>query len=213
MPIPPPERYAPSNLTKKQQQEQLAACYGVTMPTAEQPLSELEVAHMRKILAQHDSAAPKVKIHDLNNPPKDPYRFQRFPLTVYDLKNSHPAQDKQQPKANSLGHETVHVPAKVISRIVQSEGELEDALAAGWSEAAPSFGAEPDNSLDPKWAGEARRVQAVIDATRQDAVSPLDAMTKAELVALAKEIGCDINPADKKEVILAALKAPDTVAA
>jgi hypothetical protein len=85
MPI-PAGQYRPSNLTKQQRQEQLAAIYGVSMP-----LTETEIARMRQLVLEHDSQAKKATIHDLNNPPKEQYRFQKFPMVVYDHQSSSPA--------------------------------------------------------------------------------------------------------------------------
>jgi len=165
MPIPEPSSSRPSNLTKQQQQDALAACYGVTpMPT--QQLSESEIAHMRTLLAQHDSENKKVTIHDLNHPPREPYRFQKFPMMVYDLQNSYPSQDKVRPKANGAGVETVHIPAKVVSRLVQSEDQLQAALADGWDEEAPAFNEERVEPLSAQYSNEAGRIDAEIEATR-----------------------------------------------
>lgn len=164
MPIPEPGRYRPSNLTKKQQQEQLAACYGVSMST--QQFSDAEVERMRQILASHDSQAKKSTIHDLNNPPKEQYRFQKFPMMVYDLQGSYPSRDEERPKSNSLGFETVHVPAKVISKVVSSDQELESSINLGWSIEAPSFTEEREEPLSAKYANEAGRIDAQIEEKR-----------------------------------------------
>ena len=168
MPIPPPERYAPSTLTKKQQQEQLAVCYGVNMSPVDTqiPLSASEIERMRHIIAQHDSETKKATIHDLNNPPKEPYKFQKFPMMVYDLEHSHPAQDVKQPKVNGMGTEVVHIPAKVVSQVVRSEEQLRAALAGGWSEEAPVFTEEREEPLKVAYASEAGQIDAVIEANR-----------------------------------------------
>lgn len=164
MPIPEPGAYRPSNLTKKQQQEQLAAVYGVPMQT--QQLTEVEAAQMRQILARHDSESKPVQIHDLNRPPQAPYRFQKFPMMVYDLENSYPSRDEDQARRNGMGIESVHIPAKVVSAIVNSEDELEQLLATGWSEQAPAFSEEREETLSAKYQNEANRVDEQIEAKR-----------------------------------------------
>lgn len=210
MPIPPPARYAPSNLTKKQQQEQLAVCYGVNMS---EQLTATEVEKMRHIVAQHDSTSNKTTIHDLNNPPKEPYRFQKFPLTVYDLKASYPSRDEDRPKPNGAGRELVHIPAKLVTKLVHSEADLRESIEDGWSEEAPAFGAEPDNTLSAKYASEAGRVQAKINVAQPDAVSPLDKMGKPELLALAKECGVEVDARWGLDRIRATLKEPESAVA
>lgn len=165
MPIPPPSAYRPSNLTKQQQKEALAACYGVSdMPTEQ--LSASEIERMRHILAQHDSESKKTSIHDLNNPPRASYQFKKFPMMVYDLGNSYPSHDEQRPKANSLSMETVHVAAKVISATVHSEEQLQEAIAGGWSEDAPTFSEEREEYLSTALANEASAVDAQIEEQR-----------------------------------------------
>jgi hypothetical protein len=159
MPITEPGQYRPSNLTKKQQQEQLAACYGVTMPT--QQLTEVEVANMRRILAQHDGQSKPMITTDLNNPPHKPYRFEKFPMIVYDLQNSHPARSEEQLQRNNTLLE-VHIAAKVVHATVNSEEELAQAIEAGWSQEAPSFNELPEDDLKPQYANEAARVDEVI---------------------------------------------------
>lgn len=208
MPIPPPARYAPSTLTKEQQQKQLAVCYGVNMNP--EPLTATDVEKMRHLVAQHDSTSKKTTIHDLNNPPKEAYRFQKFPMTVYDLKNSHPSRDEDRAKPNGAGRETIHIAAKVVTRLVHSEKELVDSIEAGWSEEAPAFGAEPDSTLNPKYASEAGRVQALINVAQPDAASPLDSLGKPELLALAEKCGVEVDARWGVERIRAALKAPES---
>jgi hypothetical protein len=171
VPIPEPGTYRPlkfippPGVTEKQaKQDQLAACYGVTMPT--QQLSESEISTMRQLLAQHDSGARKMTIHDLNNPPKAQYRYQKFPMMVYDLEHSYPSRDEQKPKPNSLGMETVHVPAKVVTKIVESEEGLQEAVATGWSTEAPTFTEERHEPLSAQYANEASRVDDQIEEQR-----------------------------------------------
>lgn len=132
-----------------------------------QQLSESEVMHMRQILAQHDSQHKPMTTTDLNNPPKEQYRFQKFPMMVYDLNNSYPSRDEQRPKSNSLGFETVHVPAKVLAKVIHSDEELQYVLANGWSEQAPAFNEEREEPLSAKYQNEASRVDAVIEEQRK----------------------------------------------
>lgn len=134
------------------------------MPT--QQLSESEVAHMRKILAQHDSEHKPMRVFDLNSPPREQYRFQKFPMMVYDLANSNPSYEEDQPRRNGMGIETVHVPARVISRTVNSEEELQEAIAQGWSEQAPAYSEDRAEPLSSKYASEAGRVDAQIEEQR-----------------------------------------------
>lgn len=175
-----------------------------------EPITATDIEKMRHLVAQHDSTSKKTTIHDLNNPPKEPYRFQKFPMMVYDLKNSHPAKDVTRPKANGAGTELVHIPAKVVTQVIRSEEQLQAALDGGWSEEAPAFGAEPDNTLSPKYASEAGRVQTVITAMQPDAGSPLDKLGKPELLALAKECGVEVDARWGVDRIREALKAPES---
>jgi hypothetical protein len=171
MPIPEPAAYLPAKLitppgitAKQAKQDQLAAIYGVNM--ANQQLTETDYAQMRNMLSQHDSQSKKMTIHDLNNPPREQYRFQKFPMMVYDLTHSYPSRNEQRPKANSLGMETVHMPAKVVSRTVNSDEELEEALNAGWSQQAPAFTEEREEPLNASYAGEAARIDEQIEEQR-----------------------------------------------
>jgi hypothetical protein len=175
MPI-PAGQYRPSNLTKQQRQEQLAAIYGVSMP-----LTETEIARMRQLVLEHDSQAKKATIHDLNNPPKEQYRFQKFPMVVYDHQSSSPARDDDQPNKNGLGYATVHIPARVVSMEVNSEKELKDALAAGWSEMAPEFREEREEPLSPKYQNEAGRVQERIEELKPKRGRPSNAELAARM--------------------------------
>lgn len=164
MPIPEPGAYRPSNLTKAQQQEQLAACYGVNMST--QQLSSGEIERMRHILAQHDSEAKKTTIHDLNNPPRQAYHFQKFPMMVYNHERSYPSRDETRPKPNGAGTEVIHIPAKVASILIRSEEELASAVEDGWTQEAPAFNEEREEPLSAKYANEAERIDAEIEAGR-----------------------------------------------
>jgi hypothetical protein len=135
------------------------------MSTAQ--LSETEVAHMRQILAQHDSEHKPMTTTDLNNPPREQYRFQKFPMMVYDLAHSHPSHDKTQPRSNGAGVETVHIPAKVVTSVIHSEDELQQVLMQGWSEKAPDFTEEREEPLSARYANEAHQVDEQIEAARR----------------------------------------------
>ena len=135
MPIPEPARYRPSNLTKEQRQQELAAAYGVPMP---QQLSEEQYEQMRILLAQHESERKPLIIVDLNNPPREPYRHQKFPMMVYDLEHS--------------------TREKLITGLVHSEAELRHAIQDGWSEQAPEFREERIERLNPRLQAEADSV-------------------------------------------------------
>lgn len=144
MPIPEPGLFRRSNLTKQQQEEQLQAIYGVSMP---QELSFEEVQRMRQIVAQFDADRKPMQTIDLNNPPKEPYRFQKFPKMVYDLENS--------------------VPGSLVTQVVRSQEELDSAIERGWSEEAPAFGDGRDEYLSPTLQAEADRVQEEIETERR----------------------------------------------
>lgn len=109
-------------------------------------LSPEEIERMRQIVQQHDSERKPIQIVDLNNPPKEPYRFQKFPKMVYDLAHSEP------------GH--------VVSQIVRSEDDLEAALEQGWSESAPAYSDEHVEPLSPVYAAQAQRVDEQLAARR-----------------------------------------------
>jgi hypothetical protein len=139
MPIPEPGRYRPSNLTKQQQREQLAACYGVPMP---QELSYEEVERMRQIIAQHDSQRQPMQTIDLNNPPRQPYRFQKFPMMLYG-------------------------PTVGARMIVHSEDALESALAEGWQQEAPVTLGEREEPLSAAYQSEVSQIQRQIEETKR----------------------------------------------
>jgi hypothetical protein len=76
---------------------------------------------MRQIVLQHDRQSSPINTIDLNNPPKKPYTFQKFPHMIY--------------KAGET------------QKIVRSEQELELAIEAGWS-TAPVEGADLEEVQD-----------------------------------------------------------------
>lgn len=164
MPIPEPSLYRPSNLTKKQRAEQLAAVYGVSMPT--QQLTEVEIQRMRAILAEHDTQQQPIQTFDLNNPPRTQYRFQKFPTMVYDHENSYPAREEER-TAKSGFVETVYIPARVVTQLVHTESQLQAALADGWNEQAPGFSEAPEMVLSAGLQDEANSTQNRINEAKR----------------------------------------------
>ena len=116
-------------------------------------LSEVEIANMRRILAAHDSQQKPIQIIDLNNPPREVYKFQPFPKIVYNHNLSHPA--------------TENNPARVMYRTVNNQQELDAHIEAGWSTDAPAYNEPQEEYLSAKYQGEADRVQAQIDEARR----------------------------------------------
>lgn len=147
-------------------------------------LSEIEIQRMRAILAQHDSEHKPIVTLDLNNPPRVAYRFQKFPMMVYDHANSYPAHDEEQQRKDGRGFEMVHIPARVLTSTVHSEDQLRAALADGWQEEAPNFSEEPENNLSAGLQAEANRVQQQIEETRRKAGRPTNE-ERARRAALA----------------------------
>ena len=166
MPIPEPGLWRPSNLTPKQQQEQLAACYGVSMP---QPLTAVEAEQMRSLLQRYDSEHKPIQVHNINDPPKTPYRFQEFPQMVYNHQESAPAHNETRTAivGSSVLEETVHVRAHVEYKIVKNAEELREALDSGWSVDPPEFREEPEYALSASNRAEVERAEATLVAARK----------------------------------------------
>jgi hypothetical protein len=128
--------------SKEQRAAELSAVYGDPMSTQVLNLSAGEIERMRQIVSQADSQNKNgIAPMDLNNPPKEPYRYQKFPMMVYNHGKSVAAHDevKGVKVGNVITNETVHVPAKLVSTIVNNEKELEKALKAGWKAEPPEF--------------------------------------------------------------------------
>lgn len=106
-------------------------------------LSHEEIARMRQIVQMHDAKRGPMQTIDLNNPPKEPYRFQKFPKMVYDLGKSFD------------GH--------LITKIVRSESELSAALEAGYSEQAPAFGQMPEEHLSVALQREVHQAEQALE--------------------------------------------------
>lgn len=109
-----------------------------------QPLSAEEIQHMRQILAQHDAESKPVQTFDLNNPPKQPYVFQKFPMMVY--------------ATDGEGH-----------LVVSSEAELSAALKQGFTRTAPAQSEVALPQLSASLQAEADRVQEQLEANRRAA--------------------------------------------
>jgi hypothetical protein len=78
-----------------------------------------------------------------------------------------------------MGTDTFHVPAKVITLVVETEEQLQRALGDGWSEEAPEFREMPNEHLSAKLAAEAEKVQEQIDARRRGPGRPRKEVTEA----------------------------------
>ena len=110
-------------------------------------LSHEEVERMRQIVQQHDAARKPMRTIDLNNPPREPYRYQKFPKMVYDLASSRP------------GH--------LVTKIVRSDNELALALEEGFSEDAPPFGSTPEEHLSASYQTEVAQLETRLAEARK----------------------------------------------
>lgn len=141
MPLNEARSFKRSNLTREQRQQAEAAIYGVR-ESAVMPVNNFDVSNfsqdqieaMRQVVMQSDNGA-KSSEFDLNNPPKAAYRHQAFPKLVYNHEASEPSRIEI---VIENGRNTEkHIEPKLVSAKVNSAEELEDALAAGWSEEVP----------------------------------------------------------------------------
>lgn len=114
-----------------------------------QQLSEEQYEQMRILLAQHESERKPVTVVDLNNPPREAYRHQKFPMMVYDLEHS--------------------TPGKFITGLVNSERELEEAIEAGWSQAPPEYREERIEPLKASLQAEADAMDEKIGRRKRNA--------------------------------------------
>ena len=149
MPIPEPSLSRPSNLTKKQRADELAACYGVdkAMPSTVASLTQEEVERMRQIVLAADAERQPFQTIDLNNPPRQQYRFQKYPQMLYDLDTS--------------------TPQKIVHYTVQNQEEFDAAIAEGWSEQPPNYTEQREEYLKPAYAAEASQVQEQIEQVKK----------------------------------------------
>ena len=110
-----------------------------------------EIERMRQIVNAADSQNKNsIATMDLNNPPKEPYAHQKFPMAVYHHGKSIAAHDTTTgvKVGNVITEQVVHVPAHLHSFIVNNEKELEKALKAGWKVEPPEYKAERDQADD-----------------------------------------------------------------
>lgn len=142
MPIPSPAPYRRSNLTKQQKKDELEAIYGVTMSQ----ITDEEIQKMREMIANHDAETSEEVDFDPSKV-KVPYRFQKFPMVVYNHARSRAACDEERNvlRGSLVVAEVVHVKAHLASMLVQHQQELDAALSAGWSEAPPEFKEEQED--------------------------------------------------------------------
>ena len=122
-------------------------------------ITPVEAEQLRSILQRYDNDHKPIAIHNLNDPPKTPYRYQKFPKMLYNHDESEPAHEitKSAIVGSSVIEETVHVRAKVVSMIVHNERDFEKAIADGWREDAPEFRDEPADTLSAAYKAEANR--------------------------------------------------------
>ena len=138
MPIPAPVPYRTSNLTEQQRADALAAAYGVDMN--DQQLTHEEAARMRQLLARFDSESKPIQTFDLNNPPREPYRYQPFPKMLY-------------------GGE-----GRTLT--VANQEQMDQALEEGWSQDASLYQPVLADHLSAKNQREAAEVQTQIDTLK-----------------------------------------------
>lgn len=110
-------------------------------------LTEMDVIKMREMLAQHDAEQDPIRVIDLNNPPRQPYKYQKFPKIVYDLESS--------------------TEQKIAYVVVEDEESLQAYLEAGWSEQPPSFSEIREEDLKPAYQMEANQVEEKLEEARQ----------------------------------------------
>jgi len=104
-------------------------------------LSHAEIERMRQIVKDHDVSRQPMKTIDLNNPPKEPYKYQKFPKMVYGDGN--------------------------LTMLVHSEEELAQAIDDGWDEQAPVGGIQQPPTLSPQYEAEANRLQEQLEQSRR----------------------------------------------
>lgn len=141
-------------------------------------MTDQEAARLRQLLSEHDSGQKPLTTIDLNNPPKQPYGFQKFPKMLYDHAASDPAHEEERLGKNGAV-ETIHIKAKMVTVLVHSEEQLAEALANGWSETAPEYREDREEPLSAHYENEAARIDSQIASTRRGPGRP----SKAELAA------------------------------
>jgi hypothetical protein len=127
------------------------------VPQNSEQFSREEVERMREIVLRSDRGS--INVFDLNNPPKVPYKHQEFPKMVYDHSKAEPSREVV--KKTREGEEMVHIAAKLGQKIVNNEAELAEALASGYVEEPPVFGAPDEGGdIDPEAHQEAPHQEA-----------------------------------------------------
>lgn len=135
----------------------------------QQQWTPTDIEKMRAMVQDYDNQHKPVQVHDLNNPPKEPYRYQKFPKMLYNHEQSQPAHEETRSAivGSSVIEESVHVRAKVVTLIVHSEEDLQAALADGWQTMPPNYSDEPENNLDPKFQREVEGIETQLAAVRR----------------------------------------------
>jgi hypothetical protein len=107
-----------SNLTREQKREAEAAILGLNLKEhlmADQ-LTQAEIERMRQIVQQHDGDNNSLKQEfDLNNPPKQPYRHQPYPLAIHHHEKRHTLivnNEKEKKAALEEGYQEKPFPAE-----------------------------------------------------------------------------------------------------
>ena len=135
-------------------------------------------------LDQEALDSPNMKILDINKPPTKSIGYQAFPQMLY-----------LHPKDKSKEHRTT---------VVQSAEEMNEAMDIGWRK-EPHVPIAPPEELSKNYEGfEVSRPSALISTVEPPS---LEDMTKAELIAVAKERNIGVDQQSKKEVILSAIMA------
>jgi hypothetical protein len=111
-------------LTAKQKHEATRAIYGlgeIMANTATKPtITQEDVDRARALIAEYE---PKqATVQDINNPPKEPYVFTKFPTTAYKVK------EKKDDKA----------PLEYESVVVQNAEELKKLEGKGYKNEVPA---------------------------------------------------------------------------
>jgi hypothetical protein len=120
------------------------------MPTHDQLLNsftESQIEELRSAILRRDKNQAQSNLIDINNPPKQPYTFEKFPMAVYLHKKAAPSRDEIRQNRDQI--EVVHIPAKLGEKIVHNEDELQAALAQGYSEKAPTPGHLESEEQEP----------------------------------------------------------------
>jgi hypothetical protein len=122
---------------------------------AQSQFTEAEIDKMRTVIFEHDKlSSPKTL--DLNNPPRQNYRFQEWPTVVCSL--------------DAAG--------KPIMKKVHNPDQLAAALAAGWSKEQQAEAEPEEILLDPASQAEVDAVEKHLAELRKKKTPPVKAVTK-----------------------------------